>query len=217
MHIFQIEWPYKAGNKLGFGKGNKMMLDAGSKIIDHIIDLLHQRERNGGRPFEDFVQPLFVDMILSHQDYIRKFMDLIQEIDDLKSEDQIHIALLRRKSELEPSRLKVHSFLKEARKSKVLPKSANCFFNACVQYFMMRSGQVEDRDRHGYANLVAFLAGEEMSNIFHNDVLMENKHPAPNCSTEIVKLLLLFLGGLKNRWSVVTSQYAFCRYNLSTD
>lgn len=194
-----------------------MMLDAGVKIIDHIIDLLHQRERNGGRPFEDFVQPLFVDMVLIHQDYIRMSMDLIQEIDDLKSEDQIYTALLRRKLELEHLRTKVHSFLKEARKSTGLPKSANCFFNACVQYFMMRSGQVEDIDGLDYTNLLAFLSGDESTYVLPGDGQMENRLPPPKCSTEIVRLLQLLLDGVKNKWSVVTSQYAFCRYNLLVD
>lgn len=190
------------------------MIDAGVKIIDRIIDLLRTREQNKGELFEDFVQPLFEDMILIHQDYIRSLTSLIQEIDDLESEDQAYNVLLHRKSNLEHLRVKAHSFLEEAKKPKSLPKSANCFFDACVQYFMMQSGQFIGTYKHHYIDLLAFLSGEESTYVLPKNVQTENDLPAPKYSTEIARLLLLFLDCMKNKWSEVTAQYAYCRFNL---
>ena len=188
------------------------MLDAGVKIIDRMIDLLREKERNKRKLFTDFVHPIFEDMGTIHKDYIQSFTALIQEIHDLDSEDQVHTVLLRRKSELEHLRVKVHSFLKEAKKYEGFPGPVNDFFNACVRYFTTQSGQFATRYQLHYTDLLALLSGEKSTYSLPNNAGPENDLPVPKYSIE--RLLHALLGYIKRQWAEITNQYAVCKFTL---
>ena len=206
------------------------MLDAGITIIDRMISLLKEKERNRRKLFVSFVQPLFDDMAEVHKDYMKAFVDLIEQVENAATYDGVMGVLRSKKTEFEHLRVKIHSFLIETKKSKKsskLPKEIREFFHICIRYFTTQSGTFGGVYGLHYSDLWQILYNR-MEEPSLDDRATVEKETGEN-AIDILKMidssdtievkdvnnyLKITLDYLRERWAEVTSAYATCRLNL---
>lgn len=87
------------------------MIDAVTRIIDKLTELLQIREQSKERYFRNFVEPLFQDAEKVADDYIALFTELVLKLKQQESVPEVIEWIEGRKRELLPVRIKLRGTL----------------------------------------------------------------------------------------------------------